>query len=176
MGCRRTEGLKAGQGTLEVSVTLGAQHATFQQASNQTDFLPHFHRESAKRAHTLMAENVRMISVFPMTLPAECPLLTDCGNYRRPIFKYMENISISKQLGTNVITELYMIPNAWNLTATLTVDWPDVFKGKYDFQMIKLGKLGKLGKARACTMLSITLCFSFEDDTDTAARSGGGLL
>lgn len=42
--------------------------------------------------------------------------------------------------------------------------------------MRKLGKLGNLENPRACTMLSITLDFSFEDDIDTAARSGGGQL
>lgn len=30
-------------------------------------------------------------SAFPMTLPAVSPLLTDCGNCRRPVFKYMES-------------------------------------------------------------------------------------
>lgn len=37
-------------------------------------------------------------------------------------------------------------------------------------------KLGNLEKPKACTMLSVTLDFSFEDDIDTAARSGGGQL
>ena len=50
-----TEGLKAGQSTLEASVTLGDQHATFQQgpnlrALNQTHFLSHM--ESAGETYT----------------------------------------------------------------------------------------------------------------------------
>lgn len=78
-----TEGLKAGQGTLEASVTLGDQHATFQQAPNlrtlnQTHFLSH--RESARETRILMVSfvyYVRMFSVLPMPSPAECTVSMD---------------------------------------------------------------------------------------------------
>lgn len=54
-GWKETEGLKAGPGTLEASVTLGDQHATFQQAPNlgalnQTHFLSRM--ESARETYT----------------------------------------------------------------------------------------------------------------------------
>lgn len=104
-GWKGTEGLKAGQGTLEGSVTMGDQHATFQQAPNlraldQTHFLSH--TQSAKETHTLMASslcNDRMFSMLPMPFPVECTLSMDCGSYRRPekaVFKFIENIRISK--------------------------------------------------------------------------------
>lgn len=81
--------MRAGQGTLEASVTLGDPHATFQQAPNrrslnQTHFLSH--TESASGTCTLMASllcYVRTFSVLPMTLPAECILTISCGTYKR---------------------------------------------------------------------------------------------
>lgn len=74
-GWKGTEGLKVGQGTLEASVTLGDQHATFQQAPNltalnQTHFLSH--TQSARETHTLMVSSLcyeRMSSVLPMPFP-----------------------------------------------------------------------------------------------------------
>lgn len=58
---KEAEGLKAGQGTLEASVTLWDQHATFQQAPdrralNQTYFLSRM--ESAGETRTLMASSL----------------------------------------------------------------------------------------------------------------------
>lgn len=85
-----TEGLKVGQGALEASVTLGDQHATFQQAPNlralnQTHFL--FHTASGRETHKLMVSSLfyeGLFSELPMPFPAECTLPMDCGSYRGP--------------------------------------------------------------------------------------------
>lgn len=99
-GWKGTEGLKAGQGTLEASVTMGDQRATFQQAPNlralnQTHFLSHM--QSARDTHILMASSLcyeRMFSVLPMPFPVECTLSMDCGT-EGAVFKFIENIRIS---------------------------------------------------------------------------------
>lgn len=88
-GGKETEGLKAGRSTLEASVTLGDQHATFQQAPNlralnQTHFLSHM--ESAREAYTLMASSLcyeGMFSVLLVPFPVNV-LSMDCGSYMRP--------------------------------------------------------------------------------------------